>query len=40
VAPLFPLLLLNLLIVLRQPSLLYGTLLLGQVGILTLALAG
>jgi cellulose synthase/poly-beta-1,6-N-acetylglucosamine synthase-like glycosyltransferase len=41
VALLFPLLLLlNLLIVLRQPSLFYGALLLGQLGILFLALAG
>ncbi len=41
VALLFPaVLLLNLLIVLRQPSLLYGILLLGQLGIIILALAG
>ncbi len=41
VALLFPLLLLlNLLIVLRQPSLFYGALLLGQLGIIFLALAG
>jgi len=41
VALLFPLiLLLNLLIILREPSLFYGVLLLGQLGIVVLALAG